>query len=84
MPFTPDNKKQVMKTLIIASAFIPLYIIYMTFVSSILPIAIFSAVYSSIIVIIWVLFYYDFFLKKPPTIKQTNGTLKINSEESLI
>lgn len=78
----PDNKRRnLMKVLIAASAIIPIYVIYMSFVDS-LSVAIFTSIYSIFIVMMWTLFYFDFFVKRP-TFKDTNGNLKLKNEEIL-
>ncbi|NHJ46392.1 MAG: hypothetical protein FK733_01270 [Asgard group archaeon] len=70
MPFRADRKKQLMTSLICASALIPVYIAYIAFYDNSLSISIFSLVYSLFIITTWFLVYFDFFKKKP----SFNGT----------
>ncbi|MBN1331092.1 MAG: hypothetical protein JXA54_16585 [Candidatus Heimdallarchaeota archaeon] len=79
MNFDNDRKKQLMMVLIIASAIIPVYIIYLTFGNPPLQVSLFSIIYSFFVVFIWLLFYFDFFRKKP-TFNGTNGNLAIKQE----
>ncbi|MHA1213172.1 MAG: hypothetical protein ACTSSH_12015, partial [Candidatus Heimdallarchaeota archaeon] len=60
-----DRKKDLMMVLIIASALVPIYLIYLTFANPPIQLAIFSIVYSFFVVFVWLLFYFDFFRKKP-------------------
>ena len=80
--FISDRKKQLMKVLIMASAIIPIYVIYMAIFNAPLQVSIFTSIYSVMMVIIWILFYNNFFDGKQ-TIQKTNGNLTINSEESI-
>jgi len=68
-----------MKVLIAASAIVPAYVIYMSFVDS-LSVAIFTSIYSIFILILWILFYFDFF-NKNTTFKEPNGNLKLKNDE---
>ncbi|MHA1124688.1 MAG: hypothetical protein ACTSO7_03570 [Candidatus Heimdallarchaeota archaeon] len=81
MNFMPDPRRNLMKVLIAASAIIPIYVIYMSFFDS-LSVAIFTSIYSIFIVMLWTLFYFDFFIKKP-TFKDANGNLKLKNDESV-
>ncbi|MHA1354904.1 MAG: hypothetical protein ACTSR1_07000, partial [Candidatus Heimdallarchaeota archaeon] len=65
----PDKRRNLMKVLIAASAIVPIYVIYMSLVDS-LSVAIFTSIYSIFIVMLWILFYFDFFIKRP-TFKDT-------------
>ncbi|MHA1187829.1 MAG: hypothetical protein ACTSSK_13320, partial [Candidatus Heimdallarchaeota archaeon] len=69
MNFMPDKRRNLMKVLIAASAIVPIYVIYMSLVDS-LSVAIFTSIYSIFIVMLWILFYFDFFIKRP-TFKDT-------------
>ena len=77
----PDKRRNLMKVLIAASAIVPIYVIYMSFVNS-LSVAIFTSIYSIFIVVLWTLFYFDFFIKRP-TFKDTNGNLKLKNDETM-
>jgi hypothetical protein len=65
LPFITDRKKQLMSSMIIASALIPVYIAYIAFADASLWVSIFSIVYSLFIISVWFLIYFDFFKKKP-------------------
>ena len=80
--FISDRKKQLMKVLILASALVPIYVIYMAIFGAPIQVSIFTSIYSIMMIIIWVLYYVDFFDKKQ-TLKKTNGKITLNNEESL-
>ncbi|HUU77461.1 MAG TPA: hypothetical protein VMX55_03895 [candidate division Zixibacteria bacterium] len=82
MHFVSDRNKQLMKVLIIASSLIPIYVIYMAIFSAPLQVSIFTSIYSIMMVIIWILFYNNFFDGKQ-TIQKSNGNLNLNNEESI-
>lgn len=79
-----ERKRELMKVLIIASALVPLYIIYMIIFDSPLPVSIFTAIYSSMIVIIWALFYIGFFDGKIKSEEKSNGNHITNTQEEII
>ncbi|MFW9924244.1 MAG: hypothetical protein ACFFDW_13245 [Candidatus Thorarchaeota archaeon] len=83
MHFTIDRNKQLLRVLILASALIPIYVIYMAIFSAPLQVSIFTSIYSIMMIAIWILYYYDFFDRKQ-MVKKTNGKLNINNnDESL-
>ncbi|MCF2143923.1 MAG: hypothetical protein K9W42_09500 [Candidatus Heimdallarchaeota archaeon] len=82
MNFDQDYKKQLMMVLILASALIPIYIIFIAFGNVNMGVSIFSIIYSFFIVFSWFLFYFDFFRKKTSFEQNaTNGKL-MNGEET--
>ena len=69
-----------MKVLIIASALIPIYVIYMSIIGTIpLQISIFASIYSIMIIVLWVLYYLDFF-DKINIFKKSNNNIQIKNE----
>jgi hypothetical protein len=84
LPFKTDRKKQLLGVLIIASSLIPLYVIYMTFFSAPISVSIFTSIYSIFMVIIWVLYYFDFFDKKGILNNSNGKKLSMeNNDESM-
>ena len=77
--FVSDRKKPLMRIMLIASALIPMYIIYLTFADPPIWLGIFTSIYSFFMVVVWFLFYFDFFIKKP-TFNGQNGKLSLNNE----
>ena len=82
MPFMTERKKQLLKVLILATALIPIYVIFMAIFPGLVGISVFTSIYSAMMLGIWVLYYFDAF-DKSPAIKQTNGKLALNNEETL-
>ena len=82
MPFMTDRNKQLLRVLILATALIPIYVIFMAILQAPVAISVFTSVYSTMIVGIWIFYYFDAF-DKSPAIKQTNGKLALNNEETL-
>ena len=79
MPFMTERKKQLLKVLIVATALIPLYVIYMAIFEAPIGVSVFTSIYSTMMVGIWILYYFDAF-DKTPAIKNTNGKLALNEE----
>ncbi len=83
MPFMTNKKKQLLKVLILATALIPIYVIFMAiFQEGLAGLSIFTSIYSTMMIGIWTLYYFDAF-DKNPTINNTNGKLALNNEETL-
>jgi len=82
MPFMTNKKKQLLKVLILATALIPIYVIFMAIFQGLVGLSVFTSIYSTMMLGIWILYYFDAF-DKNPTIKNTNGKLALNNEESL-
>ena len=73
------RKKQLLKVLIIATALIPVYVIYMAIFNAPLGISVFTSIYSTMMVGIWIFYYFDAF-DKGTSIQKSNGTLSLNEE----
>ncbi|MGC9781033.1 MAG: hypothetical protein HZR80_17445 [Candidatus Heimdallarchaeota archaeon] len=79
MNFISARKKPLIRVMLVASALIPVYIMYLTFADPPILVGIFTSIYSFFMVVVWFLFYFDFFIKKP-TFNGSNGKLSLNNE----
>ena len=73
------RKKQLLKVLIVATALIPVYVIYMAIFNAPLGVSVFTSIYSIMMVGIWIFYYFDAF-DKEHAIQKTNGSLALNEE----
>lgn len=82
MQFMTDKKKQLLKVLIIATALIPIYVIFMAIFQGLIGLNVFTSVYSTMMIGIWTMYYFDAF-DKNPAISKTNGKLALSNDETL-
>jgi hypothetical protein len=75
-----NDSRKVMRVLLFASAYIPLCILYMILFGSPLQVSIFTEIYSSIIVILWVLYYLGIFNGEQPQ-KKPEQSLQMDNDE---